>query len=409
MILPDSLKEKIVARISIIEDFLEGPTKDLLHHEKLSLYSGRPGMLIARAIIARKNNSEIQKLKVQADLDFIIQELQEASFVITPFASGIAGIGFAMEQIQEYEILNEDLLPIIDEIDDTVASDVENLISKSNYDLLHGVVGLGVCLIRKQKFEEAIKIIAGLSAEAIRTKKEIKWKRFDKLHTQKNIYDLGFAHGNAGILFFLGFAYRHDLQKELCKELITGLFSFYDNNIQNLEETGSFFAYSYDAESYESKKKGKQHSRLAWCYGDLGTLVTLIRVALWLDDLEKAKHYEQLLERTLGRRDQKDVKVVDACFCHGSAGNAFLYKHAYTITGNSNFKDEALYWISNTLKMADDSKTGSGYNFLVGTRDEDPYQNDFPGLLEGFLGVYLVLESFINNEEKLVKELFFLG
>lgn len=408
MKLSSSLREQIEARISVIENFLAGPTKDLLHHEKLSLYVGRPGMLLARTLIAHKNNDEIQKSKAQSDFDFIMQELQEAEFILTPFSSGIAGIGFALDFVDKYKILEEDVLSIVEEIDDTVASDVENLIVKSNYDLLHGVVGVGVYLIRKNSFEEVEKIINALSKEAIRSGKEIKWKRFDEYRTKKYIYDLGLAHGNMGILFFLGFAYHDGLQKSHCKELIQGLFSFYDNNIQDVEKAGSLFAYSYDAESYEAGKKITQHTRLAWCYGDLGALVTLIRVAQWLGDKEKAHHYELLLEKTLGRRNQKDVQVVDACFCHGSAGNAFLYKHAYEMTGNSKFKDEAIYWLTDTLIRADDSKH-TGYNFLVGTREEDPFQDDFPGLLEGFLGVYLVLQGFITNEEKLVKELFFLG
>ncbi|XLS28280.1 lanthionine synthetase LanC family protein [Flavobacteriaceae bacterium M23B6Z8] len=404
-----TLKDQIEARLLVIEDFLEGSTKELLHHEKLSLYTGRPGMLLVRSLIAQKKNIEILKSKVQEDFDFIMDELEEASFVITPFSSGIAGIGFAFEKVQGCDVLEEDLVPIIEEIDEAVASDVENLIAKSNYDLLHGVVGLGVYLIRKNRFEEPRKIIEALNTSAIRFNKEIKWKRFDEHHTKKYIYDLGFAHGNAGILFFLGFAYHKGVEKAVCKELIYGLFAFYENNMQSVDNAGSFFAYSYDAENYESGNKKKQHTRLAWCYGDLGTLVTLIQVALWLSDKQKASYYERILEKTIGRRDQKDVQVVDVCFCHGSAGNAFLYKHAYEMTGNNKLKEEAMYWLNDTLERADDTKTRTGYNFLVGTRDEDPFQDDFPGLLEGFLGVYLVLQSFIKNEEKLVKELFFLG
>jgi lantibiotic modifying enzyme len=407
--LPDSLKDQLKQRLVIIEDFMEGPEKDLLHHEKLSLYVGRPGMLMMRSLIANKTNSARQKRKARADFNFIMKELQDADFIITPFSSGIAGIGFAFDYVNNCEILHEDITHIIEEIDDTVEGDVPNLIVKSNYDLLHGVIGMGVYLIRKKRYNEVKKIINSLSKEAVRGNKEVKWKRFDEYRTRKYIYDLGFAHGNAGILFFLGFAYNHGIEKETCKELICGLFEFYDSNIQDHKKNGSFFGYSYDADDYQLGKKPVQHSRLAWCYGDLGVLVTLIQVALWMNDPEKANYYERLLEKTIERRDQQDVQVVDACFCHGSAGNAFLYKHAFELTKNEKFKDIAVYWLENALAMANNTKALTGYNFLVGTRGEDPYQNDFPGLLEGFLGVYLVFHSFINDEENLVKELFFLG
>lgn len=409
MILPKPLHDKIKKRIAILEDFINTAPKDLLHHEKLSLYVGRPGMLLIRALIAHRDQSALQVEKARADFDFILDELQEAEFILTPFSSGIAGIAFALEYALKHKVLDEELADIIEEIDDTVEGDVANLIAKNNYDLLHGVLGSGVYLIRKKRFEEVKRIITSLQKEVIESDNELKWKRFDAYKTEKYIYDLGFAHGNAGTLFFLGFAYKNNIETEVCKSLIKGLFAFYNNNIQDIEATGSYFAYSYDADTYDAGEKDLQRSRVAWCYGDLGTLVTLIQVALWINDTKSAKRYEQLLEKTTQRIDEKDTEVVDACFCHGSAGNAFLYKHAFELTKNKKFEEAALYWLNDTVNIANIENAQTGYHFLVGTRDEDPYQEDFPGLLEGFLGVYLVFQSFLTNDDKLVKELFFLG
>lgn len=407
--IPDVLKGQISKKTEDIESILGTDLQNLLHHEKLSLYVGRPGIMLVRSLIASEKNSALHRNKAIEDFDFILKELRETSFVITPFASGIAGLSFAFTQMNAYPIFDENIAAIIDEIDDVVEEDVGALISHENYDLLHGVLGIGVHLIRSQRKEAVEKIIKSLEKNAVRSKNEIKWKRFDKHHSKRHIYDFGLAHGNAGILFFLGYAFKNQVCPEFCKKLILGLFGFYKNNVQDFNVNGSNFPYAIDTAAYENGNSNGQHTRLAWCYGDLGILVTLIQVAKWVNAEDMAFQFEELLERCVGRRLKKDVQVVDACFCHGSAGNAFLYKQAYYLTGNKKFREESLYWLSNTLEMANQHDSKTGFGFLVGTRESAPFVNDFPGLLEGFSGVYLVLRSFISDEDELVKRLFFLG
>ncbi len=110
----------------------------------------------------------------------------------------------------------------------------------------------------------------------------IAWSRFDSYSKAENIYDFGLAHGMARDIIFPGKCYKAGIMQEQCKQLIDGLVEFFMNNIQPAtDEPASFFPNSIVVKHYKTGEQQVQLSRVAWCYGDLGILHTLLLISIW--------------------------------------------------------------------------------------------------------------------------------
>src|ERR1019366_326222 len=159
------------------------------------------------------------------------------------------------------------------------------------------------------------------------------------------VYDLGLAHGQAGILYFLGKCYVAGIQPAHCRELIVGGCKFFNNMIQDHTTAGSFFTYSILTSEYDNRKKYPVRSRLAWCFGDLGILHTLVLVSGWIEVADSYIQYKQMLLATAERRDPGNTIIEDAQFCHGASGVGYLFLSLHKLCGNPAFKEAADYWM----------------------------------------------------------------
>jgi len=82
-------------------------------------------------------------------------------------------------------------------------------------------------------------------------------------------------------------------------------------------------------------------------------------------------------------RPPDESGVVDAGFCHGSAGLAHLFNPAYQATGEPRLLEAALFWLDDTLARVAavaDAARGAEHSAWNGR-----------GLLEGAAGIALVL------------------
>jgi len=103
--------------------------------------------------------------------------------------------------------------------------------------------------------------------------------------------------------------------------------------------------------------------------------------------------YEHLLLQQLafcaGRRLKAETLIVDAGFCHGSSGLAYIYKNLFSKTKKEVFLEAHLFWISETIKFGTDAIGIEGYKFLTGNFEDREYKTHKP-LLEGCAGVQIV-------------------
>jgi hypothetical protein len=105
-------------------------------------------------------------------------------------------------------------------------------------------------------------------------------------------------------------------------------------------------------------------SRLAWCYGDLGIGFALLHAGRVLQKNDWIDEAIQTFTHAALRRNLKQNGLVDASFCHGTAGVAHIFNRLYIDIGIKLFKDASDYWFEETLKMAKFNDGLVGYKFL---------------------------------------------
>jgi lantibiotic modifying enzyme len=201
-------------------------------------------------------------------------------------------------------------------------------------------------------------------------------------------YNLGMAHGMGSIIGFLLKLIEYQKYGIFAKELLLKIILFYKNNT-NPSTYRSVFApwISPDSDS-------KIESSLAWCYGDLGISLVLYKAGVLLNDIELTNLALNSLVKSGYRKDKTFDNINDACFCHGTSGICHIYNRMYQQTNLTVFKDLAIYWLEETLKMGQKAGQFAGFQFIHTENDILNFS-----LLNGLSGVGLSLLSIIDSTE----------
>ncbi len=77
--------------------------------------------------------------------------------------------------------------------------------------------------------------------------------------------------------------------------------------------------------------------------------------------------------------------------CHGAAGNAHIFNRLYQATGEASFKAAALFWYEQIFTLRRTDAGIAGFPMLEQGDDAEPRWVDCVGLLNGAVGVGLVL------------------
>jgi len=134
---------------------------------------------------------------------------------------------------------------------------------------------------------------------------------------------------------------------------------------------------------------------LAWCYGDFGIGLSLLKAAKELKDnyLEEKAHL--ILEGTTSRKSQSNTKVIDAGICHGAFGNTQIYNYLYKETLNSNYRSVAKFWLENGLEFSKYHVGYAGFKQWFGNHDK---WIPSTSLLEGIAGIGLSIIDYLSEE-----------
>jgi lantibiotic modifying enzyme len=200
-------------------------------------------------------------------------------------------------------------------------------------------------------------------------------------------YNLSLSHGVASIVAVLALAYEKGYERERCHKLIH-LALRWMWNVRNKQDTSMFPYIVTDVLQ-------AQHSRLAWCYGDLG-----IASAFYLAGEKlgykpwKDTALHTIYKSTL-RREFADTHVRDAGICHGSAGIAYIYHKFSKVSTNPIISSAARFWLTDTLQRSLPETEEAVYVQLTPTKEGFvPYKS--MGLLEGEASIGMVLLSMLG-------------
>jgi len=263
--------------------------------------------------------------------------------------------------------------------------------SERNYDLLHGNIGLGLVLENFMSRKAITDQYVTFFLQTCKTEGNIyKWEYKDSV--RKSIsYNIGLAHGMPSIILYLIKLanFQTDNNDIICR-LIEGGVNYFIEIMQNASLIGSFFPNFVTPNS-----KSTEYSRLAWCYGDLGVGLSILKSGILL----KNKHYIEIGHRVLincaQRRDPASNFIKDFSICHGSSGLIIFFDEIFLMTNDIIFKEAADYWFAFTINEI--IKCGNIEKVYAWKHEIDggPYLSK--GFLLGLSGIGLVLLSRLDG------------
>jgi hypothetical protein len=297
---------------------------------------------------------------------------------------GYAGIGWLCDHMGA----SDDVVDSNARFDDVIAGVLVGDAWRGDFDLINGLVGLGVYGLgrehRGRGREIVDRVIAQLAARTVSRDGGIAWhtsplslpesRRRDH---PDGYFDLGVAHGIPGVVGFLA---RAEIAGHAsARPLIDPALDFLNARAQS----GSDARYG----AFVTDAVVDPPTRSAWCYGDPG--VAVASIAAGLAGRPAAIERGIALARGVARREPRRVDCRDAGLCHGSAGLGHILNRIANVTGDAELAAAATRWFDEVLAFrADDGIAGFGE---APPLDDNLEWESSVGLLTGAAGTGLAL------------------
>ncbi|MCE9575351.1 MAG: lanthionine synthetase C family protein [Deltaproteobacteria bacterium] len=276
----------------------------------------------------------------------------------------------------------------------------------SDYDLIIGLVGMGVCALERSDHEDgrqlSARVLEVLEATAQERGGGAAWLTSPELlpEWQRAIspggyYNLGLAHGIPGVVALLARMVAHDVETPRARALLERAMTFM-LNAEPPRERGRFPSWHQAGEVGPGHERELGSTRLAWCYGDLGASVALLSAAQATANDEWRTQAVDLARLCAGRTIAEAV-VHDAGICHGAGGAAHIFNRLWHATGEEIFADAARRWIDQLLAMRIDHAI-AGFPSADRLDGQTSWKAD-DSLLTGAVGVALVLHAAVSTVE----------
>ena len=271
--------------------------------------------------------------------------------------SGLVGVGWTIEHLRgrlfEADPEGEDEEDGNREIDETLLAALRRPWT-SDYDLIRGLVGMGVYarerMPRPQARQSLLFLLVQLNDSAVRTEARTTW------HTRpewlppdqrerypEGYYNVGMAHGVPGVIALLGTIAAAGLLDSDARPLLDGAVSWLLAQERPADSVSRFP--NFVLEGVETGP-----SRLAWCYGDLGIAVALLGAARGVGSAEWEREALRIALDAAGRNPDFTL-VNDPGLCHGAAGVGHLFHRLYRATGEERLAAAARFWLGRALEM----------------------------------------------------------
>lgn len=384
------LREQIAIKLQLIGDhYIDDYTTEQFM-DNFSLLPGRGGCLLLQGILLKLTGDERYREALLKTEGFLISKINATDPLSPVFCDGMAGWGWLMLYLKATGVLNDFDDTMLEDVDDMLAAGLDTMLRIGNYDLFYGALGVGIYFLRRRKTVIVEKILHHLAEHAIKEGDEIRWTQFRPVRSAVPRYDFGLPHGMTGILYFINKCYRENIAPALCEELLRKGITFFLNNIQDEKKAQSFFPYWIAIDKYDDRKNNPVRSRLAWCYGDLSTLYTLLQLARSVKDAALEGAVTEMLLRTCERREPAETDIEESGFCHGTSGVGYIYLKLFRQTNHPLFKETADHWYRQTCGLGNEQGP-AGYLFHSGQELGIPVSS----ILEGLGGVSLAFAAYL--------------
>jgi hypothetical protein len=263
------------------------------------------------------------------------------------------------------------------------------------YDLVNGLVGLGVYAIERLPLPSAegvlTRVVEQLETTLERHQSGITWATPPALLEMfPGRYNLGVAHGVPGVVGLLAASCHAGVARAQSESLLRGATVWL--LAQRLPSGDGVFPFTCDDNS------SPKPSRSAWCYGDPGIAAVLWNAGAALND-ESLTQEALSVARHAARRSPDRCGVVDAGLCHGAAGLGHIFNRLYQASGDAELADAARFWLGRCLELREPHQGYGGFRSLTGGEAGALEWVDDPGVLTGAAGVALALLAAVSPVE----------
>jgi lantibiotic modifying enzyme len=369
---------------------------------KCDLIGGWAGIALLHAYLGMSEPGVGHENRASTLIEWAVETLARTSTPVA-FASGFPGVAWAVTHLQGKVLSADEDEDPCDEIDQALLTALDRSPWPSHYDLLYGLVGLGIYAFERPASPSVRRclerVVEHLAETAVERPEGLTWwtppqhaSPVSPDDFPNGFYCLGLAHGVPGVIALTALAWAAGVARGESERLLRGAVSW--QLAQKLpDESPSRFA------SFVIEGQPDKASRSAWCYGDPGVAAALMLAARCVD--EPAWEQEALeIAKKAARRPAEDSGVVDAAICHGSAGLALIFHRLYQATGDEELRDASLHWYHATLDLRQPGVGLAGYRFYVpDNRTMELAWHDDVSLLSGAAGVGLVLLAGASDVE----------
>lgn len=403
--LRDSAEEcalSIIDALAPLSSALEDDLVSRLSTEHgVSLSRGVAGLALLYHYAARAYaDRRLERLSVSmvnAALDGIATRRSEPSLF-----GGFVGVAWAAAYLQSAGVAMPDEVDLAP-VDAILLRYVSSSTHVTSFDLISGIVGIGVYALQRYPESSAIaiveRIVDRLYALAESVDGGFAW--FDGPEAispmlrplmPDGCYNLGMAHGAPGIIAMLAAAAERRIGGSATIELLQGAVRW----LLRHRCIGNEATYCFPG---LTPKSGSPYpGRTAWCYGDPGIAVALLAAARATGDMS-GEAYAVELARVAARRLPENTGVVDAGICHGAAGLAHIYNRLYQGTHDSIFATAAESWVVQVLRHRAGGTGICGFTSRMAGPGGGTIASSAVGLLEGVAGIALSLLATISALE----------
>jgi lantibiotic modifying enzyme len=394
-LIEDTTKDKIIKKLSQISEILMEEDRD--SNNEIGLLGGKMGEAVFLFYYASFSGKEEYYRRAYALIDETFNKVKNEINNHSLY-NGLSGIGWALEHLVQNGFLEADE-DILADLNTYLYDAMITKLQQYHYDLLQGALGCAQYFsylpIDKKTKQYLIEFIKGLASISFRDQESggVKWR--DKISSgikERNVYNLGLSHGIPGIIAFLSRMYKKDIAKEMVYHLLSKAVSYLLN-----QKLGDRSLSLYPA--FTSGEEQPYESRLGWCYGDLGIAVALWQASRDTHNKQWKEEAVRILLHSSKRKNLKQNRVVDACFCHGTSGIAHIFNRMYHNTAVNDFKLAAIYWYKKTLEMAVHHDGLAGYKIQFHDRKDNHIWYNERNLLKGITGIGLALLAAVSPIE----------
>jgi lantibiotic biosynthesis protein len=317
---------------------------------------------------------------------------EDAKVLFGPtFSSGGAGLGYIIKTFHNDGLLDMELDEELNDLDEYLyQSGLDMIRQDGNLDFLHGTAGIIHYFTHRlpdpSVYEKTMNLVMAFLEKKVTTPHGTWFSSYVMDTDDRTEINLSLSHGQTAFLLILMNAYRKGIHlPEIPPIIESGVNQLLQFRLYPKpgDELVSFFPSTVKSQNTEQMLVS---NRLAWCYGDLNMLLLLYEAAVFLNKPEWKTMANEMGALVVKRKSKMETAVVDAHFCHGSAGLVQTYQRLFELSGLVEYDEAAQYWLKQTILLVQEELS------------KDFYQTKETAFLEGLPGVNMALAASLSDK-----------